>query len=383
MLCSGEMSPSVKPPAASEVRRASFFDGVGYSSVWEDERVVDEWLRPRQGERALSITSGGCFTLQLLLHDVAEVVSVDFNPHQTELLALKAAAVRSLEEPELWALLGLRDGGDRAALYGRVRGALDPASRGYWDARPGLIARGAGLAGRQDRYLHAVGRVVTLLQGRRRVGRLLDATGGDVQRRFYDEEWSGPVWRAVCGLVFSRFVLDRAFDPAHFAFAREGSPSQRFRREVERFLREVPVRDNFYLHYLFRRTYADDERCPAWLRRGAPARLRARLDRLVPVTGDLERWIAAAPDASVDVFNLSNAFDWMSPERFEWFLGELVRVARPGARAYWTSNLVNVRREPPPGRFPQLRVDVERGRELDRRCRTPGYSGCVVAEVRK
>ncbi len=377
------MAPSSHPPAASDVKRASFFDGIGYSSVWEDERIVDEGLRPAAGERALSITSGGCTALQLLLHDVAEVVSIDFNPHQTELLALKAAAIRALDEPGLWILLGLREGGDRAALYAQVREALAPASRGYWDARPEVIARGAGLAGRQDRYLHAVGRVVGLLQGARRVERLLESRGGEEQRRFYEEEWNGPVWRAVCGLVFSRFVLDRAFDPAHFAFAREGSPSRRFRVEVERFLREVPVHDNFYLHYLFRRTYADDARCPAWLRRGAPARLRQRLDRLVPVTGDVEAWIAAAPDASVDVFNLSNGFDWMPEERFTWFLGELVRVARPGARACWWSNLVNVRREPPPGRFPEVVVDVERGRDLDRRCRTPGYSGCVVAAIRK
>src|SRR5512133_3190120 len=193
------------PPAASEVKRASFFDGIGYSSVWEDERVIEEWLRPGRGERALSITSGGCFTLQLLLHDVAEVVSVDFNPHQTELLALKVAAVRALDERELWVLLGLREGGDRVALYERVREALSPASRGYWDARPEVVARGAALAGRQDRYLHAVGRLVAVIQRRRRVGRLLDATGGDAQRRFYEEEWNGPVWRGVCGLVFSRF----------------------------------------------------------------------------------------------------------------------------------------------------------------------------------
>lgn len=377
------MAPTAIPTVPGALRSAPFFSAIGYSSVWEDERVVEEGLRPGPGERAVSITSGGCFSLQLLLAEVAEVVSIDFNPHQTELLALKAAAVRALEEPELWGLLGLRDGVDRAALYARVRGALSPVSRGYWDARSQLIGRGAARSGRQDRYLHAVGRVVRLLQGERRIRQLLESEGGDDQRRFYEEEWNGPVWRAVCGLVFSRFVLDRAFDPSHFAFAREGSPSRRFRAEVERFLREVPGRDNFYLHYLFRGTYPDDQSCPAWLRRGAPTRLRALLDRLVPVTGDLEQWIAGAPDASVDLFNLSNGFDWMSEDRFAWFLGELVRVARPGARACWWSNLVNTRREPPPGRFPELVVDAERGRDLDRRCRTPGYSGCTVAVVRK
>jgi len=377
------MPPTAPPPPASEVKRAPFFDGIGYSSVWEDERLVQEGLRPRPGDRALSITSGGCFSLQLLLADVAEVVSIDFNPHQTELLALKVAAIRTLEEPELWAFLGLRATPSRAALHARVREALPEGARAYWDARPEPIARGVALVGRQDRYLHAVGRLLGLLQGRRRVARLLESTGGEDQRRFHDEEWSGPVWRAACGLVFSRFVLDRAFDPAHFAFAREGSPSARFRAEVERFLREVPGRDNFYLHYLFRRTYADAERCPAWLRHGAPATLRGRLDRLTPLTGDVERWIAEAPAESVDLFNLSNGFDWMSEERFTWFLGELVRVARPGARACWLSNLVNTPRRPPAGRFPEIVLDETLARSLDRRFRTPGYSGCVVAEIRK
>ena len=37
----------------------------------------------------LSINSGGCISLKLLLHDVAEVVSVDLNPYQTAVLELK------------------------------------------------------------------------------------------------------------------------------------------------------------------------------------------------------------------------------------------------------------------------------------------------------
>jgi S-adenosylmethionine-diacylglycerol 3-amino-3-carboxypropyl transferase len=362
------------------VKRAPFFEGIGYSTVWEDERVLEDGLRPRAGERAVSVTSGGAASLALLLRGAAEVVSIDFNPHQTMLLALEVAGIRALDEGELWVLLGLRDG-DRAALYAKLRAVLPGDARAHWDARPQAIARGVLLTGKQDRYLHALGRLLSLLQGTRRVDRLLAAEGGEAQRRFHDEEWSGPAWRAFCALVFSRFVLDRAFDPEHFRYARAGSPSARFRAEVERFLREVPGLDNFYLHWLFRRTYADDERCPAWLRRGNPTRLRPLLDRLVPVTGDLEGWIAAAPSGSVDLFNLSNAFDWMSMERFRWFMGELVRVARPGARACWWSNVVNTPRLPTREEFPAIRLEAERTRELDRRCRTPGYSGCVVAVV--
>jgi S-adenosylmethionine:diacylglycerol 3-amino-3-carboxypropyl transferase len=182
-------------------------------------------------------------------------------------------------------------------------------------------------------------------------------------------------------VAFSRTVLDRAFDPAHFTFARAGHPAPRFRAAAERLVRDVPARGNFYLHYLLDRTYPDDERCPAWLRRGAPTALRARLGRLTSTTGSLEAWLAAAPDRSVDVFALSNCFDWISSERFTALLGDLVRVARPGARMGWWTNLVNTPREPDPGRFPQIVPDLAASAAVDAGCRTPGYSGCYLARV--
>ena len=183
-------------------------------------------------------------------------------------------------------------------------------------------------------------------------------------------------------MVFSRTVLDRAFDPAHFTFARAGHPAPRFRAAAERLLRDVPARGNFYLHYLFDRTYPDDQRCPAWLRRGAPTALRDRLGGLASATGTLEAWLAAAPDRSVDVFALSNCFDWVSGTRFTALLGDLVRVARPGARIGWWTNLVNTAREPDPDLFPQIVPDRATAAAVEAGCRTPGYSPCYLARWR-
>jgi S-adenosylmethionine-diacylglycerol 3-amino-3-carboxypropyl transferase len=213
------------------------------------------------------------------------------------------------------------------------------------------------------------------------VRRLLELDGGEPQRDFYEREWSGPAWRALCAVVFSRPVLDRAFDPAHFAFARSGHPAPRFRAAAERLVRDVPARGNFYLHYLFDRTYPDDQRCPAWLRRGAASALRPRLDSLSIATGSLEAWLAAAPARSVDVFALSNCFDWVSGERFTALLADLVRVARPGARVGWWTNLVNTARLPDPDRFPQIVPDLAASAAVEAGCRTPGYSGCYLARV--
>ena len=87
-------------PLRSEVISADFFEKVGYSTVWEDERIIEDGLRPKPGETVLSITSGGDFSLQLLLHDVT-VHSIDFNPRQTYLLDFKRAAAVELDHDEL------------------------------------------------------------------------------------------------------------------------------------------------------------------------------------------------------------------------------------------------------------------------------------------
>lgn len=367
--------------AAPTVADAPFFRSLGYSSVWEDEAIVVEGLRPRPGDRVLSITSGGCFTLQLLLAGAAEVVSVDFSPHQTALLAFKVAALRTLPEDAVWAAVGLRPAEDRLALYATLRAALDPDARAYWDARRAVVKAGVALAGRQDRYLHAVGRAVRLLQGDRRVRRLLACEEVEAQRAFYEREWNGRRWRALCAVAFSRFVLDRAFDPAHFVHAREGGPAERFRAAAERLLRDVPAAPNFYLHYLFTRTYPSDRCCPAWLRRGAPGRLRGLVDRLRPATVSLDAALAAAPDRSFDVFNLSNTFDWYSEDEHARALAEIVRTARPGARLCTWTNLVNTPRGIDRERFPQIEVEDGIARAVEARCRTPGYSGCLVATI--
>jgi S-adenosylmethionine-diacylglycerol 3-amino-3-carboxypropyl transferase len=364
----------------AEVRDAPFFRGVGYSTVWEDEDLVTLGLAPREGERALAVTSGGCFALQLALA-CGEVVAFDFNPHQTALAALKVAAARRLDAPELWAFLGLRPARDRLALYRAAREALPAGPRAYWDARPDLLRTGATLAGRQDRYLHGIGRALRLLQGRRRVEALLACEDLDAQRRFFEERWSGPAWRALCAAVFSRAVLDRAFDPAHFAFAREGPPGPRFRAAAERLLRDVPAATNFYLHYLFTRTYPSEGCCPAWLRAGAPARLRLRLDALRLLDGTLDEALAAAPDRSFDLFHLSNLFDWVDERSFGRTLREVVRTARPGARLVMLTNLVNTPRRPSRAAFPMVEPDEALAARLDATCRTPGYSGCLVARI--
>ena len=74
-------------------------------------------------DTVLTLTSGGCNALNLLLHGAGAVVSVDCNPAQSSLLELKKAAINQLSYADVWAMFGEgRCGGPGGGvLYSRKR----------------------------------------------------------------------------------------------------------------------------------------------------------------------------------------------------------------------------------------------------------------------
>jgi S-adenosylmethionine-diacylglycerol 3-amino-3-carboxypropyl transferase len=346
----------------------------GYSTVREDERIVDDGLRPRPGDRMLAITSGGCIGLKLLVADVAEVVCVDLSPYQTALLQLKVAAARTLSHAELWEFIGLVPSSRRVSLYRRTRVGLPPEAARYWDARASELEAGVTLMGRNDRLLHWIGHVVTAIQGRRRVERLLACTSLAEQRAFIDGDWNTRRWRATLRALLDQRVLARIIE------SELGDPAPRIRAEIDHVLRDVPVADNFYLFYLLRRSYPSHDVCPAWLMARHHHRVAERIERVTARTIEVGSFLASAGAGTFDGFYLSNIFDWMAPADVDRVTERIIAAARPGARlCYWT-NLLNQPVEP---RFRALRYDRATAAAIMAKHRAPGYSECVVATIER
>lgn len=79
--------------------------------------------------------------------------------------------------------------------------------------------------------------------------------------------------------------------------------------------------------------------------RGEFAPIRANLDRLSWTQLPIETYLAEARPASIDRFNLSDIFEYVSPLRYEALLGAIVRCGRKGGRlAYW--NMLTSRSRP-------------------------------------
>jgi S-adenosylmethionine-diacylglycerol 3-amino-3-carboxypropyl transferase len=303
-----------------------------FTQSWEDPACDLAALTPISAATLVAITSGGDNVLGFLLADPARIVAVDLNPVQSFLLELKMACFRTLQHAEMLEFLGVRSPSLARRLYQRLRKELSAAAQTYWDGQQLLLDKGLLLCGGFERYFALLRGALRLVEGRRRMERLFTLTVEE-QAGFYMNEWNSWWWRALVRVGCSRRVLGHRLDPSWFEHA-EGVDSfgAHFSRLATHVIADIPAQSNYFLAQILLGRYLDEQRVPDYLRPGNFETIRDRLDRITPVTADIADALAALPDASVDAYALSNAFEYSPAAIFDSARRELVRTARPGAR---------------------------------------------------
>lgn len=341
------MSATDSGRSRSRILRRPVFGRLLFAQCWEDPRMDVEALAVGPGKAVLSVTSGGCNTLSLATLDPARIIAVDLNPIQSWLLQLKIAGARRLEHGEYLEFLGARSSARRWDLYGAVRGVLAGDARAYWDHQRSAIERGVLRAGRYERYLDVFRRLLCAIQGPRTVRRLFESASLEEQRRFFDQSWNTVSWRLMFRVFFSRVVLGLGgLDPAFFTYVTGiDSFGRHFLARARHALVDLPIRDNYFAAQICLGRYLDGA-VPPYLAAERYDALRAGLDRIEVVTGELGQVLRRLPNDSVDAFNYSNVFEWVPPDGFEALLRETHRVGTSGARLCYR-NLLVLRRHPP------------------------------------
>jgi S-adenosylmethionine-diacylglycerol 3-amino-3-carboxypropyl transferase len=144
-------------------------------------------------------------------------------------------------------------------------------------------------------------------------------------------------------LFFSRRVMGwLGRDPSFFRYV-EGSVAERILARTRHALVELEPARNPYLHWILTGTHGDA--LPFALRAENFDAIRSNLDRLEVRAAPLERFLKQLGPRSVDRYNLSDIFEYMSAENYRALLERLAWAGRPGARlAYW--NMLAPRRRP-------------------------------------
>ncbi len=353
-------------------------DGIRYAQCWEDADVLVEGLDVQPGDTCLSIASAGDNALALLTQDPERVVAIDMSAAQLACLALRVAAYRCLAHGELLELIGSRPSDRRIALYHQCQSALDETPRRFWDAHPDLIERGIGRVGRFEQYFRIFRRwVLPWIHADETVERLLAGGSLDERRAFYEEQWDHWRWRAVFRVFFSRFVMSRlGREPAFFEHV-DGRVADRLLDRARYALTELDPAENPYLQWILTGRHRTVR--PLALRREHFETIRARLDRLTWVHASLEDYLDGQAANTIDRFNLSDIFEYVSAKQYHRMLDELARVGRPGGRlAYW--NLF-VPRSRPSSMADRLVPRTDRADALHAQDRAFFYGNFVLEDV--
>jgi S-adenosylmethionine-diacylglycerol 3-amino-3-carboxypropyl transferase len=328
----------------TEIASQAGISQLRYSQCWEDANVLLAALDVRPGDVCLSIGSAGDNTLALLTRQPGRVIAVDVNPAQIACLELKVAAYRRLGHAELLELIGSGPSSRREALYRRCRPLLSSAAREFWDARSHTIASGIGGAGRFERYLALFRRsVLPLLALRSRTPALLAPRSPAERAAFYCQEWDSWRWRVLFRLFFSRWLMGRVGRDPRFFDHVNGRVAARLLERARYALTTLDPSGNSYLQWIL--TGQHRSALPLALRPEHFEAIRSGLDRLEWHAAAAEEVLGGAGAASIDRFNLSDIFEYMSPAAYDRALDLLVRAGRPGGRlVYW--NLLVDRHRP-------------------------------------
>ena len=320
------------------------FAAIRYAQCWEDADVLVKALDLQPQHTCLSIASAGDNTLALLSQAPAQVIAIDLSAAQLACLSLRVAAYRELEHHELLELMGSRASRRREALYQRCRPLLSSDARAFWDSHADDIANGIGGAGKFERYFALFRyRILPLLHSPEQRLELLRDKPQLERATFYETVWNTWRWRATCKLFFSRFVMGRlGRDPAFFKYV-EGNVAARILARTQYAATELNPADNPYVQWIL--TGQHLTALPFALRPENFDAIRNNLARLEVRQQSLEQFLADQPANTIDRFNLSDVFEYVSPASYHGLLQELVRVSRNHARmAYW--NLLAQRRRP-------------------------------------
>ena len=140
---------------------------------------------------------------------------------------------------------------------------------------------------------------------------------------------------------------------------------------------ELDPASNPYVHWILTGTHGDV--LPCALRAENFDIIRANLDRLEWHAVSLEEYLSRSDSPRFDRFNLSDVFEYVSPEHYRRTLNSIVGCSRPGARlAYW--NMLVPRRRPR-SLAPRLRPLDDLADALHRTDRAFFYSAFRLEEV--
>ena len=327
----------------SQIASKADFDDIRYAQLWEDADVLTGALETQPGALLVSICSAGDNALAMLTLDPERVVVCDLSKAQIECLNLRIGAFSALDHGAFLELMGSRPSDRRRELLTRALAYAGEDTRRFWKAREHDVVRhGAGGCGKFERYFRLLkNRVLPLVHSRDTIDAIFEPRDKPARKAFLEERWNSWRWRLMMSLFFSRFFMGRLGRDKAFFDHVDGSVVAHVERRIRHAVIDCDPSINPYLYWIMNATHA--EHLPLAWRAEHYETIADRLGRLDIRHGSLESFVSGGEKA--DGFNLSDIFEYMSPDVFGEVYGSLLSASNTGAHfVYW--NMMAPRRVP-------------------------------------
>lgn len=330
-----------------------FFDSIVtnhlvYNTCWEDPKIDRSLLNLNSKSKVVMLTSAGCNVLDYLLDNPRIIHSVDANPRQNALMALKNAFFRHGDYKLLFDFLGRGSHPAAEMVYRQnLRQHMPQQACRFWDKKINYFSRtpvrsSFYFCGTTGKIAHMVHRQIKRKGLYANALNLLDASSLQEQRYYY-REIEPELWNG-----FSRWLLSRNSTMALLGVPRsqrnlieqeyDGGMLSFIRSSMEHVFTELPIRQNYFWRVYITGSYTPGC-CPNYLRESNFKLLQQRVNRIQLHSGTLSDFLEHHPDRYTH-FVLLDHQDWLAnahPGELvqEWEL--ILNNAAPGARILFRS----------------------------------------------
>lgn len=311
-----------------------------YSQCWEDPYVLFKGLEINKEDKIVSITSGGCNTLTLLLKDPKEIIALDINSAQNYLLELKISAIKYLSYENLLAFFGVVPCKDRLSFYSLLRNNLTIDAKEWWDNNTNLIDQGIIHVGKLERYFRVFNRfVLPLIHSKKTVQSLFTEKTQEQQSEFYNKKWNTWRWRFLFSIFFSKkLTSNNGRNKQLFKYVSNNNITDHYLIKIKDSICVKPS-ENFFLHYMFTGKY-DSKNLPLYLKRENITIIKERINRIRIVSEDVATHLKKNPKKYTK-YNLSNIFETLSVEETHTIFKDIVKSSGNNARLVYINHLVD------------------------------------------
>ncbi|GAQ92949.1 betaine lipid synthase [Klebsormidium nitens] len=318
-----------------------------YSLSWEDPREDAKVLDINPNDTVLTLTSGGCNALDIILQGARCVVGVDMNPAQSYLLELKRVAVIRLPFEDVWKIFGEGRHERFEELLQRELGPfLSQGALKFWRKKAYYFKDGMYYHGGMGRLVKAVKVLAKITRKEDWVDSLVNAPTVEQQHELWTAtagQWlmrAGVMARALGFLVTNRVTMWFCAGVCKSQMAlikNEDNIYSYIVRCLDNVAKYSNLRDSNYFYRLCLTGRFARHCCPRFLEEDCFARLKHELaagERLLIRTDSFVSQLCARQYTKVI---LMDHVDWLDQPDIDTLAAALKAQVRPGGRVIWRS----------------------------------------------